>query len=62
MKKKSYLSSILLLIAIFIVVAVISEKFFFRFDLTEGGQYSLSKATKDILNNLESPVTVTAYF
>ncbi|PIY30557.1 MAG: hypothetical protein COZ08_12240 [Bacteroidetes bacterium CG_4_10_14_3_um_filter_42_6] len=62
MKKKSYLSTILLLIAIFIVVAVISEKFFFRFDLTEGGQYSLSKATKDILNNLESPVTVTAYF
>lgn len=62
MKKKSYLSSVLLLVAIFVVVAVISEQFFLRFDFTEGGQYSLSKATKDILKNLDSPVTVTAYF
>ncbi|MBU2553689.1 MAG: GldG family protein [Bacteroidetes bacterium] len=62
MKKKSYLSSVLLLIAIFVVVAVISQQFFLRFDLTEGGQYSLSKASKDILSDLQSPVTVTAYF
>lgn len=62
MKKKSYLSSILLLVAIFVVVAIIGEKFFLRFDFTEGGQYSLSNATKDILKNLDSPVTVTAYF
>lgn len=62
MKKTSYLTSILLLIAIFVVVAAISEKFFYRLDLTEGGQYSLSKATKDILKNLDTPVTVKAYF
>jgi gliding-associated putative ABC transporter substrate-binding component GldG len=62
MKKNSYLTSILLLIAIFVVVAAISEKFFFRLDLTEGGQYSLSKATKNILKNLDTPVTVKAYF
>lgn len=62
MKKTSYFTSILLLLAIFVVVAAISEKFFFRLDLTEGGQYSLSEATKNILKNLEVPVTVTAYF
>lgn len=62
MKKTTYITSILLLVAIFVVVAAISEKFFFRIDLTEGGQYSLSNATKDILRNLDSPVTVKAYF
>jgi gliding-associated putative ABC transporter substrate-binding component GldG len=62
MKKTSYLTSILLLFAIFIVVAVISEKYFFRIDLTEGKQYSLSDATKNILKNIKEPTTVTAYF
>ncbi|MCB2208992.1 MAG: Gldg family protein [Bacteroidetes bacterium] len=62
MKKSSYYSTILLLLAIFIVVAAISERYFFRADLTEGGQYSLSKATKNILKNLDQPVTVSAYF
>lgn len=62
MKKKSYITSVLLLIAIFVVVAAISESYFFRWDLTEGKQYSLSKATKDILKNLDEPVTITAYF
>ena len=62
MKKTSYISSILLLVAIYVVVAAISESYFFRVDLTEGGQYSLSKATKDILKNLDEPVTVNAYF
>jgi len=62
MKKTSYYSTILLLVAIFIVVAVISEQLFFRVDLTEGGQYSLSNATENILDHLDEPVTVTAYF
>lgn len=62
MKKTTYLTSILLLVAIFVVVAAISERFYYRLDLTEGGQYSLSNATKDILKNLNSPVTVKAYF
>jgi gliding-associated putative ABC transporter substrate-binding component GldG len=62
MKKTSYLTTILLLLAIFIVVAAISDRYFLRLDLTEGGQYSLSDATKAILKNLDEPVTVTAYF
>lgn len=62
MKRKSYITSIFLLIAAFIVVAVISEYYFARIDLTEGGQYSLSSATEDILNKLDNTVTVKAYF
>jgi gliding-associated putative ABC transporter substrate-binding component GldG len=62
MKKKSYTSSILLLALILLVITVISENYFFRIDLTEGRQYSLSDATKDILKNLEEPVTITAWF
>lgn len=62
MKKTSYFTSVLLLIAIFVVLAVISEKYFFRIDLTEGKQYSLSDATINILKNLKEPVTITAYF
>jgi len=35
---------------------------FLRLDLTGDNRYTLSKATKDILRNLEHPVTITAYF
>ena len=45
-----------------IVVNLLSEVFHFRLDFTEGNQYTLSKATKRILNHLEDPVTVKAYF
>ncbi len=55
-------SKILLIAGIIILVNLISNQFFLRFDLTENKQYTLSKATKDILNNLSDPVTVTAYF
>ncbi len=62
MKKNSYNTSVLLLVGILLVVAVISENYFFRLDLTKGKIYSLSNATKGILKNLKEPVTVTAYF
>lgn len=61
MKNKTVLS-ILLITAIIIVANLISQQLFFRLDLTENGQYTLSNATKDILRKLEEPVTVTAYF
>ena len=61
-KKNNYRTSVLLISAILLVLALLSESYFFRWDLTEGKRYSLSKATKDILENLDEPVTVTAYF
>src|SRR5512137_704798 len=55
-------TTIIMIIAIVIVVNILSENYNFRIDLTEGREYTLSKATRDILKNLEKPVTVTAYF
>jgi len=56
------ITSIGLIVAILIVLNILSKQFFLRFDLTEDKRYSLSNATKNILRNLEDPVTVKAYF
>ncbi len=60
--KKTTTVSILLVAAILLLLNVLSKNFFYRLDLTADKQYTLSNATKDILRNLDSPVTVTAYF
>ena len=54
--------SILLILAIIIVLNLISRNLHFRFDTTDDNQYTLSKATKDILNELQDPITITAWF
>lgn len=61
MKPKLYITS-LLVIGIIIVVNLLAHEFHVRLDLTEDHQYTLSKATRNILNKLEEPVTVKAYF
>jgi len=61
-KRKSITTQILLILAVLAVINVLSGKFFFRLDFTEDERYTLSKASKDILRQLEEPVTVTAYF
>ncbi len=60
--KQKIITSLLLLVGILIVLNFLANKFFFRLDFTEGGQYTLSDATKSILKSLDEPVTVTAYF
>ena len=62
MKKRSYISTLLLLTAVLVVINILSEKWFFRIDLTEGNQYSLSPVTETILKGLDETVTVKAYF
>lgn len=59
--RKIYTTTILI-IAIIVVVNLLAYEFHFRLDLTEGQQYTLSDATKNILDNLEEPITVKAYF
>jgi len=61
MNRKLYIVTALL-IGIVLVVNLLSHEFHFRLDLTDEKQYTLSGATKDILKNLEEPVTVKAYF
>jgi gliding-associated putative ABC transporter substrate-binding component GldG len=63
MKKTARISStIALTAAILIIVNILSENYSFRVDLTEGREYTLGTATRNILKGLEKPVTVTAYF
>jgi gliding-associated putative ABC transporter substrate-binding component GldG len=62
MKINKYTISIILFVAIILVINILSEHLYFRLDLTEENQYTLSKATREILHELEEPVTVKAYF
>jgi gliding-associated putative ABC transporter substrate-binding component GldG len=63
MKNKKALASQLVLIVLVLIVAnLLSTRYFARLDFTGDKIYTLSKATRDILNNLSEPVTITAYF
>lgn len=55
-------TNVLLIIGIVILINIIAAKFFFRLDFTSDQRYSLSDATTNILENLDEPVTVIAYF
>lgn len=59
--KKSTIS-ILLVIGIIILINFLSNDLFFRIDTTSDKTYTLSKATKNILKNIQEPITVTSYF
>jgi len=62
MKKRNVISQLLIIAGILFVVNLISNQMFFRLDFTADRQYTLSRATKDILNNLDDVITVTAYY
>jgi gliding-associated putative ABC transporter substrate-binding component GldG len=50
------------IVGIVLLVNFLSNEFFFRIDATKEKTYTLSQATREILRNLEEPVTVTSYF
>lgn len=60
--KRNLQTRILLIIAIVILVNILANRFSLRLDLTEDQRYSLSDATEQILESLEKPITITAYF
>lgn len=62
LSKKKVITTILLITGILILINFFANRFFLRLDLTKDREYSLSKATKNILKSLDDPVTVTAYF
>ena len=62
MKKRTIIIQLAVISAIVVVVSLISNQLYFRLDFTEDKRYTLSDATKDILNDLEDVITVTAYF
>jgi gliding-associated putative ABC transporter substrate-binding component GldG len=60
--RKKLQTTVLLVFGILVLINILSYRFFTRLDFTEDHRYSLSKATKDIIGNLDDPVTITAYF
>lgn len=60
--KRKVQTTLFLIIAILVLVNILSTRYFVRIDLTEDQRYSLSDATDEILQKLDEPVTVTAYF
>ena len=56
------LTRILLIAGILLLINLLSRQFFFRIDATKDKQYTLSSATKNILKNMDEPVSITAYF
>jgi gliding-associated putative ABC transporter substrate-binding component GldG len=65
MKKKFLLYSstgVLIFAAIALMVNLISSYVYMRFDLTSGGAYSLSRASKKIMRELPDRVIIKAYF
>lgn len=63
MQTKSALwTRVLLMIGIICVLMFILNRFYLRLDFTGDKRYTLSSSTKNIIKNLEDPVTVKAYF
>lgn len=54
--------SLIVFTGIIILLNILSDRFFLRLDVTEDNRYTLSEATKDILRDLQEPVTIKAYF
>jgi gliding-associated putative ABC transporter substrate-binding component GldG len=62
MKRDKLSITIFLVAGILLLANILTNQYFLRLDLTADRQYTLSKATRDILRDMETPVTITAYF
>jgi len=62
MKKQTIVIQLLIIVAIVIVANLLSNTLYFRLDFTEDQRYTLSDASKDILEDLSDVITVSAYF
>ncbi len=62
MKKQTFITQLLIIVAIVIVANLLSNSLYFRLDFTEDQRYTLSDASKDILGDLNDVITVSAYF
>ncbi len=60
-QKKKDLLQLLIFLAVIIVVNILSQYSFTRFDFTKEKRYTISPVTIQILENLKEPVTVTVY-
>ena len=62
MSNKSNWINFIILVVIVIFVTLLSQSFFTRFDFSKGKVYSISKASKQSVENLDDRMIVKAYF
>ena len=62
MKSSSLYTTLGLVAGIVVIINLFSNQFYLRLDFTEDRQYTLSNATRNILKDLQEPVTVRAFF
>ncbi len=55
------LTELIIIVLILAVVSFLGYRFFWRMDLTEKKQYTISKATKDVLHSLDDTVDVEVF-
>jgi len=51
-----------IIIGVVFLVNLFAQQLFLRIDLTENQRYSISDVTRNILNNIDEPITVKVYF
>ncbi len=62
MKKNKNISGLIIFLAIIVLVNLVSISIFYRIDLSKGHVYSLSKASKEVVKNLDDRLVIKAYF
>ncbi len=62
MQNKNTWSFTLIVIGLVFVINLFAQQLFIRFDLTENERYSISDVTRDILEDIDEPITVKVYF
>ncbi len=62
MNRKNIFIQIGIVLAIIVVANLISNELYFRLDFTEENQYTFSEATKDVIEEIDGVITITAYF
>jgi len=60
--KKSFITYIAVIVAILVIVNVVSRNLFFRWDLTNNKEHSLSSSSKSIIGKIDDYLTIKAYF
>jgi len=61
-KRRYFSISLVIVVFILVMLNLLAARFWFRFDFSEDKQYTLSSTTISILQKIEKPVTVKAYF
>ncbi len=62
MNSKNTWTYTLIVIGVVFVLNLFAQKLFIRFDLTENERYSISDVTRNILEDIDEPITVKVYF